>query len=177
FTVGGRRYGVYGHDWRTVPPLAWLELLAQRETSLNHSSSGAQPPATPLVVLSQPDFAAAVRQALHELRTGQVQALQGNPLLRSRLVGEQAGANADETGRAVTLQKSIRAAAERLQATPRQEKLYKALYHTYFFPAPTQEQAAELLDLPFSTFRRHLKAGVDYLTEMLWQQELGTGEK
>jgi predicted DNA-binding protein (UPF0251 family) len=39
-------------------------------------------------------------------------------------------------------------------------------------PVPTQEQAAELLDLPFSTFRRHLKHGVTRVAEILWQWEL-----
>jgi hypothetical protein len=33
FTVGGRTHGVYAHDWRLVPPTAWLELLAARETA------------------------------------------------------------------------------------------------------------------------------------------------
>ena len=37
----------------------------------------------------------------------------------------------------------------------------------------TQEQAAELLDLPFSTYRRHLKTGMEQLTQMLWQREIG----
>jgi len=57
---------------------------------------------------------------------------------------------------------------EALQHSPRQVKLYRALYHTYFQPVPRQERAAEVLDLPFSTFRRHLKAGVTQLTDMLW---------
>jgi long-chain acyl-CoA synthetase len=39
-------------------------------------------------------------------------------------------------------------------------------------PAPTQEVAAELLDLPFSTYRRHLKSAIERLTEVLWNQEL-----
>jgi hypothetical protein len=51
-------------------------------------------------------------------------------------------------------------------------KLYRALYHTYLQPAATQELAAELLDLPFSTYRRHLKASIERLTALLWQQEL-----
>jgi len=38
FEVGGRRYGVYGHDWRAVSPTAWLALLAERETALRHKS-------------------------------------------------------------------------------------------------------------------------------------------
>jgi hypothetical protein len=33
FEVGGQHFGVYGHDWRVVPPLAWLALLAEREVT------------------------------------------------------------------------------------------------------------------------------------------------
>ena len=33
--------------------------------------------------------------------------------------------------------------------------------------------AAEQLDLPFSTYRRHLTAGIQRLTQMLWQLEIG----
>jgi hypothetical protein len=75
------------------------------------------------------------------------------------------------------LQTSIKAAVESLQSSPRQEKLYRALYRTYLKPAPTQEKAAELLDLPFSTYRRHLKAGIARVAEILWQQEIGWLEK
>jgi len=37
---------------------------------------------------------------------------------------------------------------------------------------PTQEAAAELLDLPFSTYRYHLTNGIKRITEWLWQREL-----
>ncbi len=48
-----------------------------------------------------------------------------------------------------------------------------AVYHPYLQPAPTQEQAAELLDVPFSTYRQHLKSGWQRIAEMLWQAEVG----
>jgi hypothetical protein len=31
FSVGGRRYGVFYHDWRAEPPHAWLDALAEQE--------------------------------------------------------------------------------------------------------------------------------------------------
>jgi predicted DNA-binding protein (UPF0251 family) len=71
------------------------------------------------------------------------------------------------------LQALIQAAAESLQTSPREAKYYRALDRTYLHPVPTQEQAAELLDLPFSTFRRHLKAGVMRVTDILWHHEIG----
>jgi hypothetical protein len=54
----------------------------------------------------------------------------------------------------------IEQAAELLRQHPRDEKLHRATDRTYLRPAPTQEIAAELLDLPSSTCRRHLTQGV-----------------
>ncbi len=172
FEVGGRRYGVYGHDWRVVPPLDWLALLAERETALTSRITPPQPVSEPLVVLSQPDFEAAVRDAFQQLRAARPGALEPNPLLRSRLVLRRAGLNAKEAERAAALQALLQEATTSLQNSPRRAKFYPPLYHTYLKPALTQEQAAELLDLPFSTFRRHLKTGVQHVTEILWQQEI-----
>jgi hypothetical protein len=92
-------------------------------------------------------------------------------------VVEQVGVTSDEAKRVTALQAVIKEAAEQLHSSPRQQKFYQALHHTYFYPAPTQEQAAELLDLPFSTFRRHLKTGMTQLTQLLWQREIGGLEK
>jgi hypothetical protein len=47
-----------------------------------------------------------------------------------------------------------------------------ALHHTYLQPAGSQQRAAELVDVPMTTFRRHLAAGVARLTELLWEREL-----
>jgi hypothetical protein len=173
FEVGGRRYGVYGHDWRVMPPAAWLTLLGEREVGAGVQPAGSTPSA-PVVVLSRPDFAAAVRDALHDFVRPDL--LRGNPLAHSRLVldgvGHSLATNGATEGTAV-LQARIREAADALEASPRDAKLYRALYHTYFQPAPTQERAAEILDLPFSTYRRHLTAGIAHITEVLWQREVG----
>lgn len=169
FTLDGHRYGVFGHDWRAVPPLAWLDRLAERtgtvvpepQTSLSEA---------PLLVLSRADFEAALRQAFrHYDRPSD---LRGNPLLRARLVLDRTGPDADEADRIEALRGLLTEAAAALQASPRAEKLYRALYRAYLHPAPSQEMAAERLGLPFSTYRRHLKAGLDQVTELLWQQEL-----
>lgn len=170
FVVGERHYGVYGHDWRVVPPHTWLELLAEREiTTEPQALPPAQMPAQ-VTVLSQSEFAAAVRAALHDL--ARPDSLRSNPLLQSRVVVERSSTSASATERVAALQALLKAACDSLQAAPRDVKAYRALYHTYWQPAPTQEQAAELLDLPFSTFRRHLKVGITRVTEMLWQWEV-----
>jgi hypothetical protein len=46
-----------------------------------------------------------------------------------------------------------------------------ALHRTFLNPAATQEQT-DLLGLPFSTHRAHLREGTKRVTELLWQQEL-----
>ncbi|WP_144051189.1 ATP-binding protein [Calothrix sp. PCC 7507] len=177
FTVGGRRYGVYGHDWRVVSPTAWQQLLAQREMTNSVEAVASAPVSQPLLVLSQQEFVEAVQDALRNFT--RPDALQKNPLVRSRsvqgllsrLVAEQV--TKDTTSDRITaLQTLVKQSLESLQSSPRDEKLYRAVYRTYLNPAPTQEQAAELLDLPFSTYRRHLKAGVKRLIENLWQQEI-----
>ena len=169
FEIDSRRYSVYGHDWRVMPPTAWLSLLAEREIALGTKPAPA--PAEPVVVLGQADFAGAVRAALRDFTNAT--ALKVNPLLQSRLIIEQAGSESRPATRVALLKEQLHSAAATLQQSPRQAKFFRALYHTYFQPATTQEQAAELLDLPFSTYRRHLRAGIAHVTESLWQQELG----
>jgi hypothetical protein len=173
YQVGGRGYGVYGHDWRVVPPPAWLELLAEREIAVNPEPI---PPPTiePLIVLSESEFATAVHDALRNFTLPD--ALNSNPLLRSRLVVEESGADASERAKIDALLDLLKTAAESLQSSPRETKFYRALYRTYFNPAPSQERAAEMLDLPFSTYRRHLKAGITRATEILWQREIRAAE-
>lgn len=193
FKVGDHCYGVYGHDWRVVSPKVWQALLAQREidasaqamavsgkqdgstTSYAHSARATMTAPSligePLVVLSQTEFAEAVRDALRNF--SRTSTLQGNPLLQSRLVVERVAAQASKAERIVVLQNTLQEAADSLQSAPREAKQYRALYHTYLSPAPTHEQAADLLSLPLSTFRRHLKMGVTRMIDILWQQEIG----
>lgn len=170
YTVDEKRHGVYGHDWRIEPPLAWLQLLAEREVA---GGAPVQPlsPSQQIVVLSQEEFTHAVRDALRDLPM--VETLRKNPLLQSRIVAQRVSANASTHERALALQTLLKETAKSLETTPRDAKLYRALFHTYLQPAPTQEQAAEKLDLPFSTYRRHLKEGIDRIVETLWQQEIG----
>ncbi len=42
-------------------------------------------------------------------------------------------------------------------------------------PAPSQELAAEQANMPFSTFRRHLKEGIQRITAELWARESSGG--
>ncbi|MCB0009884.1 MAG: hypothetical protein KDE04_25640, partial [Anaerolineales bacterium] len=167
FVVDQKQYGVFGHDWRALPPHAWLALLAEREIALTAADTQ-PPPAAPLLVLSEAEFATAVRQALRDYTRPEF--LKTNPLLRSRLVYAdlpQAGDPREQ------LRHILAATAALMQETPKLAPFYEPLRLTYLEPAGTQEQVAEQLDLPFGTYRRHLKSGLEYLTERLWQRELG----
>jgi hypothetical protein len=62
-----------------------------------------------------------------------------------------------------------------LRHHPRDEKLYRVIDRTYLRPAHTQELAAELLNLPSSTYRRHLAQGVARIVSWLWDHERATG--
>ena len=68
------------------------------------------------------------------------------------------------------LQTLIRDAVALLAPNPKDRKLHRALWHTFFEPAPTQEQAAELLDLPFNTYRYHLSRGIERVSTWLRQR-------
>jgi hypothetical protein len=166
FAVGSRRYGLFAHDFRRVPVDALLELVTERALAqdVTRSPPTAQPP---LLVLSQPEFDDAVRQALRDLRRPDL--LSRNPLLRTRLVRDHAG---DEEPVAATLEALVGAAVETLREHPRDDKLWRAVERTYVRPAVTQERAAAALGLPFSTYRRHLTLGVDRVVAWLWDQEV-----
>lgn len=171
FEVGERRYGIYGHDWRVMTPAVWIGRLAEKEVGARGQAASPQT-VEPLIFLSRDDFIDAVKQALQDFaRPG---GLTGNPLLRSRLISDAAGKSPKE--RSEVLKSKIKEAAEALRLHPRDEKLFHALDQTYFHPAPNQEAAAELLDLPFSTYRRHLTSGIQRLAETLWQQEIGESD-
>ncbi len=150
----------FGKDWRAVPPEAWLEALA------SGTSVESETPDEPLVVLSHDAFAEAVREALKAYT--RPYDLDGNPLLGARVVRE---ADGDEP--LASLQHLLRETAAQLDASPKESRFFRALDLTYFRPAPTQAIAAERLDLPFSTYRRHLGRGVDHVIESLWRRETG----
>jgi hypothetical protein len=122
-------------------------------------------------VLSEPDFAAAVHEALRAY--SRLDTLRNSPLLCSRLVIDLAKPDDGEAERIALLLDLIRDAAKSLEASPREAKLYRVLHRTYLNPAESQELAAEALGLPFSTYRRYLKAAVTRVTDILWHKEIG----
>lgn len=106
FTVGGRTYGMFVHDWRRTPRNAWLRLLTARGASADPLSiPGAQHP----------------------------------------------------PGAARTGPRPLRGRRTRSPAPPGQGG------------RPGRLGAARL---PMTTYRRHLTAGTERLTALLWRQEL-----
>jgi hypothetical protein len=164
FVVGGRTYGLFAHDFRPVPVDAWLEVVTERALSQDPLR---RPQSVEPVALSQPAFADAVRQALRDLQ--QPELLARNPLRRTRLVATRLTEDIHEDAALADL---VREAVQSLRAHPRDHKRWRAVDRTYLRPAGTQERAAELLDLPFSTYRRHLTEGVARTVAYLWDMEV-----
>ncbi|MEU4599574.1 ATP-binding protein [Nocardia sp. NPDC023988] len=156
--VGEHEYALFRHDWRALPPAAWLQKKTDAMLAGVSMLDGARTGPEELIVLSRPEFAAAVREALRGFR----KPTQDSPLLYSRLVVE--------SGK--ELAEILTDAAQSLLGERGGEKLHRAVTVSYFKGAPTQEVAAELLGLPFSTYRRHLTTAVERIIELLWQQEL-----
>lgn len=187
FTVDGEEVGVFGHDWRQVDIGRWLDLMERRE--LDSSVPAPSAPATSqwVIGLSRQEFASAVRAALRDLQD--TVALDRNPLARSCIVEDRISAEATAccaagttpgwaSPRGAALGDLLLEAADRLATSPKDAKLHRALDRTYLRPAGTQERAAEVLGLPFSTYRRHLARAVERIVEDLWLLDVqGQGEQ
>ncbi|MEU4690051.1 AAA family ATPase [Actinoplanes sp. NPDC023714] len=158
-TAGGRRHVAYGMDWRRFPVEDWLAMMSERE----HQGGTGPPPDSALrpLPLSRAAFGDAVRRVLHDLH-------RPDRLAACPLAGSRLGTSAGE------VRASVEAAIGRLAGTPKGEQSRAVLNRTFVRAAPSQEAAAEVLGLPFSTYRRHLARAVEQVTELLWAVEIGT---
>jgi hypothetical protein len=157
--VDGLTHVAYGMDWRRCPVDPWLDLMNERE-----HSGGTGPPPPALLrppPLDRAAFAAAVRGALADLH--RADRLAANPLMGTALADTQVG----------QLRAVIEEAIDQLAREPKADVLSAVLTRTYVRAAPTQEAAAEVLGLPFSTYRRHLGRALEQLTDLLWAVEIG----
>jgi hypothetical protein len=137
-----------------------------REPSPIFDPVRATPEPASATTLSRTDFDEAVRDALRNI--GRIATLQTSPLLTLRQVRERGGG--PDALRAVLTE-----TAALMRDHPRDVKQYRAVDRTYLRPAPTQERAAQLLGLPFTTYRRHLTQGVATIAETLWQRDQAHG--
>jgi hypothetical protein len=159
----GHEVAGYGWDRRRFPVTSLFELMTRRELS---GETGPPPDDMMLPApLSRSDFVAGVRAAL--LQLGRVDQLAASPLLGTRLVDPNA------TDPVAGLRNSLQTAIAGLAVERRGLEHRRVLERTYLKGARTQEVAAELLDLPFSTYRRHLAQAHERLIEVLWSVEIG----
>ncbi|MFD0275342.1 ATP-binding protein [Kitasatospora sp. NPDC127111] len=152
--VGAHTYGVFGVDWRRVPVETWLR---------HFISATAVPAQAGPAGVSRTAFDQAVREALAHWRDPA--AFAACALVRTRLA-------ADLDDPVEELRDLLRRAVDDLGRDPRGVRAREALTAGYLSGAPTQEAAARRLGLPYGTYRRHLRQGLDLLCAALWQQEL-----
>ncbi|MFE3323415.1 ATP-binding protein [Streptomyces sp. NPDC059176] len=152
--VGEHTYGLFGVDWRREPVETWLRrFISTTDVPVQAGPSG----------LSRTAFDQAVREAmLHWRDAGTFAAC---ALMRARIA-------ADCTDPVEELRALLRQAVDGLAREPRGVRAREALTAGYFSGAPTQEAAARRLGVPYGTYRRHLRQGLDLLCEALWRREL-----
>ncbi|MFE6176275.1 ATP-binding protein [Streptomyces sp. NPDC056464] len=152
--VGAHTYGLFCVDWRQLSVEAWLgRFISATEVPAPPGPSG----------FSRTTFDQAVREALTHWRDPA--AFTACALTRTRLAADLS----DPVGE---LRALLRQAVDDLAGDPRGVRAREALTAGYFSGAPTQEAAARRLSLPYGTYRRHVRQGLDLLCEALWQQEL-----
>ncbi len=157
----GRRHVAYAHDWRRLGVDGWLAMMNDRGLG-----GGAGPPPPHLLrppPIGRPEFALALRRALPLVH--RPDQLAGSPLLGTKLAPD---------GSPRQVRDAVETAVRSLAARPKGAGPAAVLNRTYLHGAPTQEAAAEMLGLPFSTYRRHLAKAVEELTDLLWGVEIGT---
>ena len=161
--VDGVRHVVYGNDWRRLPVDAWFDLIHERV----HSGASGPPPAGVLrpPPLDRARFGAAVKSAMLTLH--RPDHLAANPLMGSALAGTSDRPAVEQ------LRSTIESAVAHLGDLPKGEQLRAVLDRTYVHAAPSQEAAAQVLDLPLSTYRRYLAKALEQLTDLLWTVEIG----
>src|SRR5579864_7260277 len=120
-------------------------------------------PAPRTEMLPQPEFINALKRALRDFSRPDL--LVGNPMLRANLLARYDNAGPAE------LRALLAETASTMFASPRDQKLHRAIELTYFQPAAKQEAVADRLGLSFGTYRRHLTEAQKRFADWLWQQE------
>jgi hypothetical protein len=161
--VDGRHRIAYGFDWRRAGVLTWLAVMTERELT------GEVGPLPGHLLRPHPldraAFDQGVREALRSLnRPGD---LARSPLAGTELAAGTSGSVAER------LRASIEQAMALMAADPERARFERVLDRTFVNASPSQEAAAEVLGLPFSTYRRHLARATEQLADVLWAVEIG----
>ena len=155
-------FQIYAHDWRRLSPWAWLRKIAVQ------AWDAPIPPTTGVearVLSDEAEFARAVHDALRHLTSER--RLSDNPLIDSRIVRESLP-GLTPVQRLRTL---IQAAADPLRVS--EAALYRIIDRVYLRPTATQQQIADSMNLPLTTFRRWRNKAVARIADRLWDQEIG----
>jgi hypothetical protein len=151
-------------DWRVDPAEELLALLDRRQRV--QPERGPADHAGFTGVSRRPEFDEAVKEALRCWHSPAE--LAANPLLRDPRLALGPGDPSPETLRA-----RLAEAIAQLAETARTVKYHRVVTATYLNGATTQAGTAERLALPFSTYRRHLTAGVHLVCDRLWHSRPG----
>jgi len=169
FSIGKRTYGVFGHDWRIMPLLVWLEKLAAREfEGQSDELENAVPRSVRL--LDREQFASAIADAFRAYHNAAK--LRENPLLKTWLVRSRTGEGAGLDKNVVVARELLNEALGKLEEVPNDRKYYQVLHRRFIVGAATHEATAEGLSVSVATVRRHLQRGLELVTEILWNAEL-----
>lgn len=159
-------------DWRRDRPQQYAEHIGFVE--LHGDGPQPVPVENALLALAEQDFREHVRRALRDCRS--LTALRQSPLCRTRLVALapalESGEEDASLAPALRLRHCLRCASESLRENA-DRAAFSCIEHTYLEPAPTQDIAAELVGLPFSTYRRRLAAALTQVCDWLWEREIG----
>ena len=171
--VGENTYTLFFSDWRVTPFEQWFKIgVAAAGTEMLSPTPGpdlgAGPPTDPHTAnstqMTRADFDECVRSAL--LTWHHQEGFASNALLRRAFVGGPDGSPVER------LRALMSQAVESIPTDLAGVKAHAALVATYFSKAPTQEAAARRLGLPFGTYRRHLRAAVARVSDVLWEADL-----
>jgi hypothetical protein len=158
------RVGIVPHDLARAALTAELAFRdPERLRRLKHRAFAQ------LIAADSPSVGANWRGAAIDSQLNDPLHLADNPLLRSRLAQSRGGDAAD------AVRTILRETIAALDGSARNRKLREALHATFVEPAGTQEATAEALDLPFSTYRRHLSEGIAEVIDLLWRRESSGG--
>jgi hypothetical protein len=159
--LGEHRFGVLIHDWRSERPKDWFFRFV-RALAGDHDARGGG--GGSVAIVDRPTFDRALKDALKHLR-------------RPESLMESALARAPFVVRRGVVPGSLRAAetlativVDELQKLGAQHS--ELLQRTYVEPAVKQLAVADDLNLPFSTYRRHLGQAIERLAARLWALEI-----
>lgn len=168
--IGDRNWRIYYNDWQQESTARYYRNFARRCVAFQQALAAKHAPAQRLVTLSRSEFNTAAMDALKCLQ--RPSQLAHNPLADSALVVQNSGKGSDKAARGRILGEQLRAVVTMLGKADKSGRWHSVLRRTYIAPAQSHKEAAGLLNMGYSTFRRQLGEAREMLIEELWQREL-----